>query len=133
MVAARDAGRVVATTVSAFTSLSLSPPSVLVALGPGATVLPFLSPGARCGISILARGQARLASVFADPFPVGPDPFAEDGHPVIPDALVALACVVTETRPGGDHTIIIAAVEDASTNGDEPLVRYRRRYHGIAP
>ncbi|HSJ07406.1 MAG TPA: flavin reductase, partial [Longimicrobiales bacterium] len=50
IVAVHDEGRAVGTTVSAFTSLSLEPPLVLVALGSNATVLPFLVPGAAVGI-----------------------------------------------------------------------------------
>jgi flavin reductase (DIM6/NTAB) family NADH-FMN oxidoreductase RutF len=133
IVACRSQGRVVATTVSAFLSLSLEPPLVLVALGPNATVLPFLQPGADFGISVLAAGQRRLATIFADPFPVGPDPFPPDGDPVLPSALVALACRVQETRAGGDHAIIIAAVRDVSRTHGQPLVRFRRRYHALDP
>jgi flavin reductase (NADH) len=131
IVAFRDRGRVIATTVSAFTSLALEPPLVLVALGPNATVLPFLQPGQHFGISILTAAQRRLASVFADPFPVGPDPFPPHGDPVLPDALVGLACTVQEVRTGGDHAIVIAAVRALSRTEAQPLVRFRRRYHAL--
>jgi flavin reductase (DIM6/NTAB) family NADH-FMN oxidoreductase RutF len=133
IVACRAHGRVVGTTVSAFLSLSLEPPLVLVALGPNATVLPFLQPGTDFAISVLAAGQRRLATIFADPFPVGPDPFPDHGDPVLPDALVGLACRVQETRSGGDHAIIIAAVRDVRRTDGQPLVRFRRRYHALDP
>jgi 3-hydroxy-9,10-secoandrosta-1,3,5(10)-triene-9,17-dione monooxygenase reductase component len=133
IVACRSGARVVATTVSAFTSLSLEPPRVLIALGPNATVLPFLSPGASFGISVLAREQARLATVYADSFPVGPDPFTGAGTPLVRDALVGLDCRVTESRGGGDHTVIIAEVLDAAIREQAPLIRFRRRYHGLQP
>jgi flavin reductase (NADH) len=130
--AARHEGRVVATTVSSFTSLSVDPPLVLVALGANATILPFLQPGARFGISILSEQQRRLASIYADPLPVGPDPFPAAGDPLLSDALAALACTVSETRPGGDHVIVIAAVEEVRLPSDDsPLIRFRRRYVGI--
>jgi flavin reductase (DIM6/NTAB) family NADH-FMN oxidoreductase RutF len=132
IVACRHDGRVVATTVSAFTSLSLDPPLVLVALGPNATVLPFLQPGAHFGISILAEPQRRLATIFADPLPVGNSPFATEGEPVIDDALVALACTVTEVRTGGDHRLVLAEVTAIRGRSDAaPLIRFRRRYHGL--
>ena len=60
IVACRDERRVVATTVSAFLSLSLHPPQILVALAPNATVRPFLSVGVSFGVSILAGDQRRL-------------------------------------------------------------------------
>lgn len=131
VVAARSDERVVATTVSAFLSLSLDPPSVLVALGPNATVRPFLIVGACCGISILAAGQRRVASVFADSFPVGPDPFTPDECPVIADALVRLRCRVTEVTTGGSHVLVIASVEDAAARSGDPLIRHAGRYTGL--
>lgn len=132
LVASREDGRVVATTVSSFISLSLEPPLVLLALGANATILPFLQPGVRFGVSILAESQRRLATIYADSFPVGPDPFAAGSVPLVPDALVGLGCTVVETRSGGDHTILIAGVQDiVLAGGEQPLIRYRRRYHGL--
>jgi flavin reductase (NADH) len=132
VVACRADGRTIATTVSAFTSLSLEPPLVLVALGPNATVLPFLQPDSTFGISILAAGQRRLATIFADPFPVGASPFPADGPPVIADALVGLDCAVREARPAGDHTLVIAEVR-AIVPGTQtgPLIRFRRTWHRL--
>jgi flavin reductase (DIM6/NTAB) family NADH-FMN oxidoreductase RutF len=131
IVAIRVDGRVVGTTVSAFTSLSLEPALVLVALGPNATVLPFLQPGAPFGISLLAAEQRRLATIYADPFPVGPDPFPPDGVPVLPDALVGLHCTVREARAAGDHTLVIAGVDRLATREAQPLIRFRRAWHRL--
>lgn len=131
IVAVRDGERAVGTTVSAFTALSLEPGLVLIALGNNATVLPYLRDSASFGISILAREHARLAAVFADPLPVGPDPFLPGEPPLVRDALAALSCRVRETRRGGDHVIVTAEVEDARVAGDDPLIRYRRRYRGL--
>ena len=131
VIACRVEDRVVATTVSAFTSLSVDPPLVLVALGPNATVRPFLEPGRRFTISILSATQRRLAMIFADPFPVGPSPFPESGDPVIPDSLVTLVCTVDRVDYGGDHAIVIASVQEATWQDGDPLVRYRRKYHAL--
>jgi flavin reductase (NADH) len=132
IVACRTDDRIVATTVSAFTSLSLHPPMVLVALSPNATVLPFLSPGTDFGVSVLAATQRRIASVFADPFPVGPSPFGQHRHPIIDDALVGFACTVTETATGGDHRLVFATVREVPVISDDlPLIRYRRAYHSL--
>ena len=128
IVAVRADDRVVATTVSAFLSLSLDPPRVLVALGPNATVRPFLVPGAACGISLLGADQRRHASVFADPFPVGPDPFSDPDSPVIGDALVRLHCVVAEVLDGGSHVLVIADVASADTRPGAPLIRHGGTY-----
>ena len=132
VVAYRTDERVVATTVSAFMSLSLEPPLVLIALGPNATVRPYLQPRATFAISVLGADQKRLAMVFADPFPVGPDPFPATGAPVISGALIGLTCEVERVSEGGDHAVVIAAVDDAVVGArGSPLVRYDRKYCGL--
>lgn len=132
VVACRTEQRVVATTVTAFMSLSLEPPLILVAIGPNATVRPFLQPGERFGVSILGAEQRRLAMVFADPFPVGPDPFPPDGDALIDGCLLGLSCVVERVDDGGDHAIVIGAVHDVTGGASgAPLIRYDRRYHAL--
>lgn len=132
IVAYRDEQRVVATTVSAFLSLSLDPPRVLLALGPNATVRPFLAVGAEFGVSVLAAAQRRLAMIFADPFPAGADPFPDEGVPLIAGALIGLECAVTAVVEAGDQVLIVAAVQRAAQQDAPPLIRYRRKYRGLA-
>jgi flavin reductase (NADH) len=132
VVACRTDERVVATTVSAFMPLSLEPPLILVALGPNATVRPYLQPGATFAISVLGAGQRRLAMVFADPLPVGPDPFPATGVPLIESAILGLTCNVERVDTGGDHAIVVACVNDVTggTSGS-PLIRHARKYRGL--
>ena len=132
--AVRDEERVLATTVSAFTSVSAEPPLVLIALGPGAQVLPaLLADGQRFGVSVLSEAQSRTASVFADAFPVGASPFPTAGEPVIADALVRLGCRVHATHAAGDHVLVVGLVESAAIAGGSPLIRWSRAYHRLAP
>lgn len=132
VVACRTDERVVATTVSAFMPLSLEPPLILVALGPNATVRPYLQPAATFAISILGAEQRRLAMVFADPLPVGPDPFPATGAPLVESALLGLTCEVERVDMGGDHAIVLASVHDVTggTSGS-PLIRHARRYRAL--
>jgi flavin reductase (DIM6/NTAB) family NADH-FMN oxidoreductase RutF len=53
------------TTVSAFTSLSLTPPMVMVALDERSELLRRLSAGSPLGVNVLRSGQSTLARVFA--------------------------------------------------------------------
>lgn len=131
VLAIRTDERVVATTVSAFMSLSAEPPLILVAVGPNATIRPFLEPGSRFTVNILAAEQRRMAMIFADPFPVGESPFPESGDPVIDDALTSLVCTVERVDEGGDHAVVTAAVREAVWRHGAPLIRYRRRYHAL--
>lgn len=147
-----DADRIYATTVTSFMSVSLEPPLVALGLGASAQVLPFLTQEASFGISILAEAQKRLASVFADSFPIGPSPFDSEpalggnrsnepestresawaGAPTITDALYVLSCAVRESIQAGDHLLVLARVLDARAGPDAgPLIRYRRSYRSL--
>jgi flavin reductase (NADH) len=128
IVACHYEGRVIATTMSAFLTLSLDPPQVLIAAGSNATVRPFLTPGASVGISVLAARHRRLAQVYADPFPVGPDPFADSGL-LVADALLGLHCTVARAEPAADHLLVIADVQSFTRADGPPLLRYGRKYH----
>ena len=129
--AVRDEKRVLATTVTAFLSVSVEPPLVLLSLGSSAQILPFLCDGTRFGVSVLADHQGRWASVFADSYPVGDSPFPEDGEPFLADALVRLGCRVERLDRAGDHCLVLALVEGAELRGGEPLIRYRRSYRRL--
>jgi flavin reductase (DIM6/NTAB) family NADH-FMN oxidoreductase RutF len=124
ILATRAAGGVHALTVSSFFPLSLDPPLVLASLGPNASALPYLDRDSVFAISILKGGQQGLATRFADPFPVGPDPFPAEGAPVIDDALVGIE--------RGDHTLVVGRVEEVSAADEGPALAYfRRAYHTI--
>jgi len=137
IVAMREASKVHALTVSAFMPLSVDPPLVLVSLGPNASVLPFLDPGTEFAVSVLDSSQGRLASRFADVFPVGPSPFVENGPPVVNGCLAALVCTVDEVRPAGDHYLVVGRVAEARVGADgsgvggQALAYFRRAYHPV--
>ncbi len=133
VVAARDGGRVLATTATSFAPVSARPPLVVVSLGASAQVVPPLKEGATFAVSLLARDQRRVASVFADSFPVGPSPFPEDGPPVVEGALVALVCRVVSVHPveGRSRLVTGRVVEVREGTAEEPLVYWRRGYHGV--
>jgi flavin reductase (NADH) len=132
VVAVREEGRVLATTVTAFLSVSLEPPLVLVSLGPTAQVLPFLVPDRSFAISVLAEHQGRIASVFADAYPAGAPSFPRRGDPWVEGASVRLGCRVHRVDPAADHHLVLALVETAVFDGAGPLIRYRRAYRRLA-
>jgi flavin reductase (DIM6/NTAB) family NADH-FMN oxidoreductase RutF len=129
-----DDGAIHATTVTSFASLSAEPPRILVSLGPSAQVLPFLDLGGRFVVNLLAREQRRLATVFADPFPVGPSPFPARGDPVMEGVLVALVCRVETLLPVDGVRLVVGRVLSVLPGtAAEPLLRFRRGYRGLAP
>ncbi|XRQ12789.1 flavin reductase family protein [Actinomadura welshii] len=124
-----DGGLPHGTTVSAFASLSLDPPMVLVALDLSSELLALVRRTRRFGINVLSSGQADLARRFAGKG--GAAKFAgvpwerEAGVPRIPGAGSFLACEVADLVPGGDHLVVLGGVVAARAAAEAPLT-----YHG---
>lgn len=126
-------GTPVGATVSAFASLSLDPPLIVVCLKrESATVAAIRHRGA-FAVHILGHDQAQLALKFASdrsPKFEGLD-YAENtpGVPLLDDCPVRLECDLSSEMPGGDHVILVGLVANAS-NADafEPLVYANRRF-----
>lgn len=126
IVAVRTDAEVHALTVSAFMSVSLDPPEILVGLGPNAAAAPYLRPGVAFAVSLLAADQRALAARFADTFPVGPSPFPDDGPPVVTDAIAALVCEVEEVIPRADHRLVVASIRESRVGRAAPALTYHR-------
>ena len=124
-------GRPQGTTVSAFASLSLRPPMVLVSLDEGSDLLRALPEGARFGVNVLGSGQAVLAAAFARK---GADRFAgvgwepDTGAPRLAGSPGWLACRVDRLVGGGDHVIVLGEVLRAVSAGGPPLTYHSRRF-----
>lgn len=130
IVALRDGPNVYGTTVSAFAPVSVDPPVVVVSVSGNAQVLPFLDEGTRFVVNLLRAEQSRLATVYADSYPVGPSPFEPEGDPVIPDALAWLRCRVRSVTPVGEARVVLGEVVGTEVGAEEDcLVYYRRDYH----
>jgi len=133
VVTARDDGqRDHGMTVSAFCSVSLIPPLVLVSIGHEASMHGLLMHAEHIGISILSNDQEALSRRFADPESHNFDGIGfyrgEHGVALVDDALVHLECDVETRYEAGDHTILICAVERAAAFDGRPLLYYRGGY-----
>jgi flavin reductase (DIM6/NTAB) family NADH-FMN oxidoreductase RutF len=119
------------TTVSAFISLSMAPPMLLVALDRGSDLLARLAIGQPFGVNVLGVGQARLAAAFARK---GADKFAgvdwrlDDGAPRLLGSPGWLACTVTQLVDGGDHVVVLGTVVRADAAGGPPLTYHARTF-----
>jgi flavin reductase (NADH) len=133
IVAVREADRVHATTVSSFAPVSADPPLIVVSLGANAQVLPWLERGVTFAVSLLAENQNRLASVFADSYPVGPSPFPDEGDPVVTGAMASLICSVRDVIPTeSDARLVLGRVKSASHDDRKgPLLYQRRGYRRL--
>jgi flavin reductase (DIM6/NTAB) family NADH-FMN oxidoreductase RutF len=120
------------TTVSAFTSLSLEPPMILVSLDQNSDLLTIIEQTGRFGVNVLASGQVALATAFArkgaDKFE-GVAWYMDHGAPRLAGKGQWLVCRTEQLVTAGDHVIIIGLVVHADTHSFEPLL-YRQRAFG---
>jgi flavin reductase (DIM6/NTAB) family NADH-FMN oxidoreductase RutF len=132
VVTAFDSTRPHGTTVSAFCSLSLTPPMVLVALDHASALLRVLQATRRFGLNVLSHGQEGIAGTFAVK---GDDKFADvewesrSGAPHVVGSACWFACDVDELIPGGDHTVVLGRVVETD-HADLPPLTYHRRGFG---
>ena len=135
VVTTRDGGEDFGLTVSAFTSLSLDPPMVLVSIDRKSKSHQHLVEGAPIGISVLAAGHTDVAVQFARHVD---DRFAginivrrgEQDIPFVGDAAAWFLGDVRDRYVGGDHIIITVAVRECgSHDGGRPLLYRGGRLH----
>ena len=124
------------TTVSAFASLSLDPPMVLVSLQHDSDLLELIEGSGRFGLNVLAFDQAGIAATFAKR---GLDRFAsvdwalDQGLPRIAGIASWAACRVIDLVRAGDHTIVTGLVEAADSFDVAGLVYQHRRFGHFTP
>ncbi len=127
-----DAGEDFGMTVSAFCSLSLQPPLVLVCVDHVASMHDLLLTHPRFGVSILSSHQEAYSRRFADETSNRFDGIAytrgESGVVLLEDALAHLECRILEHHEAGDHTLFVAEVERAGPRDGRPLLYYRGGY-----
>ncbi|MBI4561664.1 MAG: flavin reductase family protein [Candidatus Rokubacteria bacterium] len=121
-------GRPTGLTASAFTSVSLTPPLVLICVDQNAQSYQALLAQGRFAVNILAANQDGLSRHFAttqaNKFERIAFQKGARGLPLLPAALAHLECRTVHTYPGGDHTIFVGEVEAASVGEGEPLLYY---------
>ncbi|MEO3975076.1 flavin reductase family protein [Streptomyces sp. CAU 1734] len=119
-------------TASSFSSLSLTPPLVLVCPAKTASCHDAFTTTDRFLVNVLASRHAPVAAAFArsghDKFTNSPMEPCELGLPGLPDATARIACTLHDVLDGGDHSILIGRVESVQAGGAEPLVYYNRLF-----
>lgn len=119
------------TTASAFSSLSMEPPMVLVCLNKTSETGAAVLRAGAFAVNILAEGQQDLAYRFAGKGDKFGDLAHDTGHrgvPVLHGTLAHLECEVGETVTGGTHTVFLAHVAHATGHDGTPLTYYRGRF-----
>ena len=122
-------------TVTAFSSLSLEPPLVLVCIDNHSETHEGFRASGRFGVSILAEDQDGWSRRFAV---AGPEKFqsapliqSPGGLSLVPGALAHIECRVSSALPGGDHTIYVGEVTSLAVAEGRPLLHYRASYRRL--
>ena len=133
IITARDGtGRDHGMTVSAFSSLSLDPPLVLVCIGNDATMAPVMAAAGSSPYVMLSDRQESLSRRFAgkldDRFADVPLSPGVHGDILLDDVLASLECRIVARHPAGDHVIVVGEVEAGQVRDGRPLLYYRGGY-----
>ena len=126
-------------TVSAFTSLSADPPSVLVCLKADSRIAATVRDNGVFCVNILPEDAVDLAKVFAGAFDKEkPNRFqdldvtATEEGPILPRA-TAFACSLNHIVVHGSHAICIGDVTGISNTGEKPLTYMSGEFHIVRP
>jgi flavin reductase (DIM6/NTAB) family NADH-FMN oxidoreductase RutF len=122
-------------TVNSFTSVSLSPPLILVCIDRQTSILRHFLQGTRFGINVLHERQKELSTWFSRS---GHDRFlgmawsvGKTGAPILPEMLATIECEVTQMVEAGDHVVVIGAALHATWREGQPLIYFNSSYRSL--
>lgn len=119
-------------TVSAFCSLSLEPPLVLVCIDHQTVMHQVMEGGTAFAVNVLAVDQEEVARKFSDPdndrFDGTSFTRGANGAAALSGAAATLECATMSRFEGGDHTIFVGRVDTAESSDAQPLLYYRGGY-----
>ncbi|MEW2117929.1 flavin reductase family protein [Streptomyces sp. NPDC005474] len=135
-------GEDVGMTATAFLSVSLDPPLVMVSVREGSRMDDLLDEQPLWAVSVLSENQRHIAGRFAMKGRISDRLLFADlphtrgeasGAPLIGGALATLECRTEQRVPAGDHTLVIGRVLTATVpNADGgPLAYFRGRYRQL--
>jgi flavin reductase (DIM6/NTAB) family NADH-FMN oxidoreductase RutF len=132
-----DDGTPYGLTATAFTSVSLEPPLVLVCVDKRSESHPHFHTSGVFAVNFLATDHEPLSRRFAVS---GGDKFTDlsiragvTGAPILADALGHLDCRTVNVVEAGDHTIFVGQVEGAGARDGDPLLYFRGAYRQLSP
>jgi flavin reductase (DIM6/NTAB) family NADH-FMN oxidoreductase RutF len=119
-------------TVSAFCSVSLDPPLVLICIEKTASAYGALITAPGFVVNILSATQEQIARRFSivdiDRFEGVGYSRSQNGLAVLDDVLGIIECATVAMHEAGDHTIIVGEVEATRAQNGTPLLYYRGGY-----
>ncbi len=141
VVAARHGPLLAGMTANGIASISIDPPLMMASIGQRAETHRAIVGSHAFAASVLADDQQGLAECFALPttatkltrFCDADWHEAETGSPILEGALAYFDCRITDSHPGGDHTIFVGEIVAAGYREDAaPLMWFGSRYRRLA-
>ncbi len=133
IVTTKDAdGKLYGLTVSAFCSVSLEPPLILVCIEKTTGSHHALKKSGFFAVNILHESQQYYSDQFASYLPDKFDGIEfeinENGIPVLKNTLAGLECRLVNAYDGGDHTIFVGQIEKSRISDGKPLIYFHGNY-----
>lgn len=130
-------GKAHGATISASTSLSLSPPLILICLAHTSNTLTALRDSSYFRLHVLSSDQRDISQSFASKDPAKGVSLTSSrdrsGAPILDGALAAAECRVVSEFSVGDHSIVVGALDDISFGDGEPLMYHQGAYTKLMP
>jgi len=129
-------------TVSAFYSVSLSPPVVMISINTESSLVDAIRTSGRFSVHILADEHSKLSEQFAESTEwdrkVGNYDWhvSDDGSPIIDAIPTVLEAAVDRTVRVGTHDVVfgnVTGIEASSDTPRTPLLYYDRNYRTLDP
>lgn len=127
-------------TVSAITSVSDTPPTVLICLNQNNHSHQAFLKNGKVGISILGKGHDELAFTFANSRLTAEERFTHgqwhtspQGIPLLKNALATLDCSIEDTYQSGTHDVLFCQAHSITINDgtDHGLTWFDRAFHHL--
>ena len=130
---ALDSGQPFGLTVTAFASVSLEPPIVLICIRNESMATELFKKSMRYCVNILTEKQQPIAEKFSLTGEAGrfldlDYHIGDGGSPVIEGCLGYIDCKITHILNEGDHTIFFGQAIDVSGEDKRPLLYLNRKY-----
>ncbi|MBD9361191.1 flavin reductase family protein [Methylomonas fluvii] len=125
-------------TATAFSSVSVEPPQILVCLNQATDTGAALLESRRFAVNILNNAQEDVSNQFAGSttqeqrFASIAWQVGENGAPILSEALAALECRVVQQVQAGSHWVIIGEVDNVVCREGDPLLYYHSAYRTVA-
>lgn len=135
IVTARHDGVDYGMTVSAFCSVSLTPPLVMVSIARSLYTNHVIRESGHFAVHLLAAAQQEWGQRFAGQLPTITDRFAAiavergiTGNPLLPGCLAVLDCTLRAAHEAGDHTLFVGEVLSITLSEAQPPLLYFHRH-----